>query len=197
MVDSCFRTFKFKCFRKSSASSLRDSYESIFQTDKNEKFSHDDTKVDATLTDNDLELEHGVVLRRHNRTYLHSISTTTSYDAMSSGDEADEVAETLDVLYPLPRVKAHERTLVEEANSRPSVDNKNGKANLFVSPAMSSTIIESIRAPTQPSFSVSQQTKSIRGFVTIQRIRKTMPAGEPDTCRIYSKNSCGKSTNKR
>jgi hypothetical protein len=129
MVDSCFRTFKFKCFRKSSVNSLRDSRESIFQSDKNEKISHDDTKVDATLTDNDLELEHGVVLRRHNRTYLHSISTTTSYDAMSSGDEADEVAETLDVLYPLPRVKTHERTLVEEANSRPSVDNKNGKAN--------------------------------------------------------------------
>lgn len=156
MVDSCFRTIKFKCFRKASIhNSLRDSCESIFQRDKNEKISHDDKKINLTgcvaptATDNDLELEHDVVLRRHNRTYLHSISTTTSYDAMSSGDEADEVAETLDVLYPLPRVKTHERTLAEEANSWPSVDDKNGKMDLFISPAIPSTIIDNIHAPTQ------------------------------------------------
>lgn len=187
MVDSCFRTFKFKCFRKSTVNSLRDSRESIFQSDKNEKISHDDKKLNFTTcstpiaTDNELELEHGVVLRRHNRTYLHSISTTTSYDAMSSGDEADEVAETLDVLYPLPRVKTHERPLAEEANSRPSVDDKNGKMDLFISPAMPSRFIDNIDAPTQQSFSVSQQTKSVRGFVMTQRITKAMLPGKPDT----------------
>ena len=133
MVDSCLKAFKFKCFRKSAVVSIQGSHESIFQSDKSLKALDNDKILNFTTcaapiaVDNDLELEHGVVFRRHNRTYLHSISTTTSYDAMSSGDEADEVGETLDVLYPLPRAKTHERPLAEETNNRPGADDKNGK----------------------------------------------------------------------
>lgn len=144
MVDSCFKAFKLKCFRKSSLKSNRDSRESIFQSDKiainediwRDKKSHfassttsidNDKKVtpDNGLNDleyNGLEAEPDVVLRRHNRSYLRSISTTTSNDALSSDDDNNE---NLDILYPLPRVNTHERTLIEEAN-RQTVDKNNG-----------------------------------------------------------------------
>ena len=203
MVDSCLKAFKFKCFRKSAVSSMQDSRESVFQSDKSLKAPHNDktfnftTCAAPTVVDNDLELEHGVVLRRHNRTYLHSISTTTSYDAMSSGDEADEVGETLDVLYPLPRVKTHERPLAEETNNRPGADDKNGKMDLFINLAMPSRIIENTVTPTQRSFSVSQQTKSIQGFVMIHRITKEMPLGETDTHQAFFESFCGENTSKR
>lgn len=82
-------------------------------------FDNDDKKVkaDKLSADNEyqnlLEMEPEVVLRRHNRQYLRSISTTTSNDAMSSDDDDDE---TLDMLSPLPRVSIHERSLSEEVN---------------------------------------------------------------------------------
>lgn len=151
MVDSCFRVFKLKCFRKSSINALRDSRESIFQSEKNANIFQGDKKpnfatcaipIDKKLAaDNGydgLELEPGVVLRRHNRFYLRSISstTTTSNDAMSSDDENYYDDETLDVLYPLPGVNTHERPLIEEANNRPTVDDKNGRVDLFTSPTM-------------------------------------------------------------
>lgn len=141
MVDSCFKLFKAKCFRKSSLKTLRDSRESIFEDDKiaiNENNSHDkkynfaisttsfdiDIKVKPDNIINEMEHQQGlevepdVILRRHNRRYLRSVSTTTSNDAMSS----DEDDENLDVLYPLPRVNTHERSLTEET-TRQNVDN--------------------------------------------------------------------------
>lgn len=143
MVDSCFKVFRVKCFRKSSVKTNRESRESIFQSDKNainDNVLHDkknhfdrsttsidsDKKVNYERSINDfeygLEMEPDVVLRRQNRPYLRSISTTTSNDAMSS-DEDDN--ENLDILYPLPRVNTHERSLIEEAN-RQTVDKNNG-----------------------------------------------------------------------
>jgi hypothetical protein len=150
MVDSCLKVFKLKCFRKSSINTLRDSHDSIFQNDKNANIFHDDKKLNFTTcatpidkkvaTDNGidgLELEANVVLRRHNRTYLRSISTTTGNDVITSDDEDDDDSEILDVLFPLPRsrtssVNTHERPLIEDANNRPNVDDKNGKVDLFV-----------------------------------------------------------------
>jgi hypothetical protein len=59
----------------------------------------------------------GVVLRRHNRKYLHSVSTVSN-DALSSDDDN----ETLDILFPLPHVNTHERSLVDETKR----NDKNG-----------------------------------------------------------------------
>lgn len=143
MVDSCFKLFKAKCFRKSSLKTLRDSRESVFEDDKNERINenilHDkkynfdvtttsfDTKIkvkpDNIINESEyhqgIEMEPDVILRRHNRRYLRSVSTTNSNDAMSSDEDEDE---NLDILYPLPRVNTHERSLTEEAN-RQTVDN--------------------------------------------------------------------------
>lgn len=141
MVDSCFKIFKTKWFRKSSLQMLRDSRESVFEADKNsmsENILRDkkhNFDVDATSIDNakrakadcselDWEIDSGVVLRRHNRRYLRSISTTVSTDAMTSDEDEDD--ENLDVLYPLPYVSPHERTLVEEANRQIGVHKRNG-----------------------------------------------------------------------
>lgn len=124
-IDSAMVScFKFKCLRKSPVISQRGSRVSMFQSGQIPE------KVDLASVESGLELEHGVVLRRP-RTFLRSISTT-SYDAMSSGDEADEVSETLDILYPVPRVKTHEHAL-EEANCRLGVDEKNGKVTASAS----------------------------------------------------------------
>lgn len=141
MVDSCFKMFKTKCFGKSSMQVLRDSRESVFEGDKNSmnesvfrdkkpNFDTDATSIDnakrarADCNELDFKIDSGVVLRRHNRCYLRSISTTVSTDAMSS-DEDDE-DENLDILYPLPYVSPHERALVEEANRQIGVDERNG-----------------------------------------------------------------------
>lgn len=137
MVDSCFQVFSAKCFRKSPIKSRNSS----FQNDKSaisdnilqDKKYCDDIVGSATSIESDkkvksdnnstdveyygLEMEPDVPLRRHNRAYLRSISTTTSCDAMSS-DEEDK-----DILYPLPRVNTHERSLIEEANRQIVVKN--------------------------------------------------------------------------
>jgi hypothetical protein len=144
MVDSCFKIFKTKWFRKSSLQVLRDSRESVFESDKNlmnenifrdKKLNFD---VDATSIDNakrakvdcsqlDLDFDSRVVLRRHNRCYLRSISSTVSTDAVTSDEDEDD--ENLDILYPLPYVSPHERALVEDANRQTGVDNQNGMKN--------------------------------------------------------------------
>lgn len=139
MVDSCFKVFSGKCFRKSPIKSRNSS----FQNDKSaisdnllqDKKYCDEIVGSTTSIEGDkrvksdnstdvdyygLELEPDVTLRRHNRPYLRSISTTTSYDAMSS-DEEDK-----DILYPLPRVNTHERSLVDEAHSRQTESIKSG-----------------------------------------------------------------------
>lgn len=143
MADSCFELFRVKCFRKSSITSR----ESIFQIDKsviNENVLHDkksdnfanslnsiggDKRATSDKRRDDIEYhglksEPDVVLRRHNRFYLRSISATSSNDALSS-DEDD--SENLDILFPLPRVNTYERSLSEEAN-RQVVDINNGTA---------------------------------------------------------------------
>ncbi|CRK86262.1 CLUMA_CG000166, isoform A [Clunio marinus] len=131
MVDSCFKVFKSNCFRKSSISSQRSS---VFQIDKrpiSENISKDkkfNTTANATPIDTDktlsydcdveystFELDPNVILRRHNRFYLRSVSATTSCDAMSSEEDDNE---NLDILYPLPRVNTHERALSEESNQQ-------------------------------------------------------------------------------
>lgn len=142
MVDSCFKLFKVKCFRKASLKTVRDSRESVFEDEKiaiNEYDSHDKKynfalsttsfdivrKIEPESIINEkqnqlgIEVEPDVILRRHNRAYLRSVSTTTSNDAMSSDEDDDE---NLDVLYPLPRVNTHERSLTEES-TRQTVDN--------------------------------------------------------------------------
>ena len=99
MVDSCFKLFKLKCFRKASIKTQRDSRESIFQPDKNainenifrdKKFNF--ATNNASSFDNDykkvandngeseyhsLGAEPEMVLRRHCRLYLLSTSTMT------------------------------------------------------------------------------------------------------------------------
>lgn len=141
MVDSCFKVFHAKCFRKSSIKTHRDSCDSIFQNDKsamtnaeqdkklNFTHSHRATPIDSdrkAASDRIIyegELEPDVVLRRHDPPYRYlqrSISAATSHDATSSDDDENE---NLDVLYPLPYVNTHERIL-EEANRQ--VDKNNG-----------------------------------------------------------------------
>lgn len=80
---------------------------------------NDKAMNDLTIHDTD-DQDSVVVLRRHNRKYLHSFSTV-SYDAMSSDDDN----ETLDILYPLPHVNTHER----------SFNNSNGSTDDSVKPA--------------------------------------------------------------
>lgn len=128
MVDSCFKVFKnARCLRKASLKSQRNSLDSIFNNDKilvtennlrDKKRENFGTVVNSTDNEKDhrnmehsVDVEPDVVLRRHNRHYLQSISTTTS-DAMSS----DEDYENLDVLYPLPHVSSHDRSGIEETN---------------------------------------------------------------------------------
>lgn len=158
MVDSCFKAFKLKslkCFRKSSIKTLRDSRESIFQPDKNaineniyrdkkfnfatssapsldnndKKIRNDNGESEHHSLEMETETESDVMLRRHHRLYLHSISTTTSYDAMSSDGEFDS-EENLDVLYPLPGLNPHEWSLNED-DSQQNVDNKLGKVDFY------------------------------------------------------------------
>ena len=141
MVDSCFKLFRSKWYRRECA--IRDSNESIFENEKcainscDKKFNFDINTTTATVASIDnakkvkadrevveaeqvcLDVEH-VVLRRHNRAYLRSISTTTSNDAISSDDDVDD-DENLDILYPLPRDNTHERPL-EEGNRQNNVD---------------------------------------------------------------------------
>lgn len=148
MVDSCFKLFRSKCYRKNS---VLDSRESIYENEKC-AIGADDKKVDynfdctATSIDNDMkrgqtdsgfgesehqfmEVEPDVILRRFPRHYLRSVSTSTSYDAMTSDDDWDD--ENLDILYPLPRVNTHERSLSEESNRQTTVDKANGTRVLF------------------------------------------------------------------
>lgn len=137
MVDSCFKIFrKSSCLNKNlSKSHHRDSFDSFYSNDKfaigsgnkkcnfaansrdnNEK--QPETSSDNIITDIDYhDFVDGeadtVILRRHNRKYLYSVSTVSN-DAMSSDDDDNE---TLDILYPLPHVKenTHERSLVDES----------------------------------------------------------------------------------
>lgn len=136
MVDSCFKVFKVNCFGK--ASSIADSSESVLEANDKTAIKLRDNKqinftTNATSFDNDrkvkadknnvsadteyqnlLEMEPEVVLRRHNRQYLRSISTT-SYEAITSEEDDDE---TLDILSPLPRDSVHEWSFSEEAHQQ-------------------------------------------------------------------------------
>ena len=120
MVDSCFKVFrKTKCLNRKRC----DSYDSYYL--KEDKCAcgnnnggakipninnNNDNKVVNDLSSELImhDMDHHdseVVLRRHNRKYLYSTSTVSN-DAMSSDDD-----ETLDILYPLPHVNTHERSL--------------------------------------------------------------------------------------
>lgn len=150
MVDSCFKLFRSKCYRKSSV--MAGSRESIYEHEKWANPVHDkksDFDISATSIGNTtrrakddnrvseseqqlcLEVE-PVILRRHPRSYLRSVSTTTSNDAMSSDDDGED--EIFDVLYPLPRVNTHERSLTgEESIRQNAVDKANGmRQTIFV-----------------------------------------------------------------
>jgi hypothetical protein len=105
----------------------------IFSADKKLNFDVDATSIDnakrakVDCSQLDLEIAARVVLRRHNRCYLRSISSTVSTDAVTSDEDEDD--ENLDILYPLPYVSPHERRLVEEANRKIGVNNQNGTEN--------------------------------------------------------------------
>ncbi|KAG5677390.1 hypothetical protein PVAND_007153 [Polypedilum vanderplanki] len=120
MVDSCFKLFrKTKCLNGKSSKLQCDSFESLYLNENNNKTSSS-VPVSKKYNDNiitDIEtyhhndmIEDGVILRRHNRKYLTSVSTVSN-DALSSDDDDNE---TLDILYPLPHVNTHERSLVDE-----------------------------------------------------------------------------------
>ena len=151
MVDSCFKVFRAKCFRKPSLKSLRDSRESFFENDKNainNSISHDKKiylDTNSTSIDNDkkakadnamnelehqheLEIEPQVILRRPNRLYLRSISSNASNDVISSDDEEDE---NLDVLYPLPHVNNNDYSPTEEAIRKIYVDKNDGEESEY------------------------------------------------------------------
>lgn len=124
MVDSCFKVFrKTKCLNRKRC----DSYDSYYLNEdkcacgnnnnggaKISNINNNNDNSNKVVNDlsneivvNDMDHHDSeVVLRRHNRKYLHSISTVSN-DAMSSDDDD----ETLDILYPLPHVNTHERSL--------------------------------------------------------------------------------------
>lgn len=146
MVDSCFKVFrKTKCLNKKRC----DSFESFYMnenkctsennggakiyninsnatniTNNNSSSNNNNeiktaTELPSELIINDIDHHDSeVVLRRHNRKYLHSISTVSN-DAMSSDDDD----ETLDILYPLPHVNTHERSLNNCSNNNNSTNN--------------------------------------------------------------------------
>lgn len=206
MVDSCFKAFKLRCFRKSSTSTLRDSCESIFQSDKKISIFHDDKKpnfatcstpIHADNNADGLEMEPDVVLRRHNRTYLRSISTTTSYDAMTSEDEEND-NENLDILYPLPRVNTHDRPLIEETNNRLIVVDKIGKVDSLINSAILLKIIDSYRALTRKSFFHFVTDKKIPK-PHVSKDKKSEPAGkirhEPNLLAKLWRKKCKRQVN--
>lgn len=144
MVDSCFKIFKAKCFRRAI---IAESRESVFEDDKNATSDKKQPNFDSSAPsiDNEkkgkaehteykslLDCEPEVILRRHNRRVIRSISETTSNDAMSSDEEGDD-DENLDILYPLPRVSTHERSLIEEGTrTQLVIDKHNDMESAFI-----------------------------------------------------------------
>lgn len=153
MVDSCFKIFRAKCFRKSSLKSLRDSRQSFYEIDKNAinddissdkklNFDTNSTSIDnvkKAKPDNIIneleplqaldEIDPNVTLRHPNRLYLRSISTSISNDVLSSEDEDDE---NLDVLYPLPHANNHDYSPIEETIRQIFDDKNNGTEIGFI-----------------------------------------------------------------
>lgn len=152
MVDAFFKLCKVNCFGKATPDA--DSNDSVFESaDKTAAKLSDQKAINATSLDSNrkvradnstadveyqnlLEMEPEVVLRRHNRQYLRSISTTSN-DAMSSEEDDDE---TLDILSPLPRVSTHERSLTEEPN-RQLLDKHNGTDTLPIANFPNSSLV--------------------------------------------------------
>jgi hypothetical protein len=124
MVDSCFKILrKTRCKCLKSLQSHRESIDTFYFTEENKvhpkkcNFATSVTSVDINLI-NDIDYhdldttdendDSLVVLRPHNRKYHYSVSSTMS--ALSTEDDN----ETLDILYPLPHVNTHERSLIDE-----------------------------------------------------------------------------------